>query len=819
MLGAVLRRMWGNLNLSARLMTGSGIALTLSSAALLYTVVLNDVERNRRDLREKIKYELEFIAPAIAEQAVIGDYSFISQMLNARVEQRDIAKAGWVDSMGNPLVAVSPPAPVRAPDWFVRWMNLPVEEVSRDLDVGGQSYGRVFLQIDPIATINNIWDNSVDMLQLLLFGIGLLFSVTLAIASNGLRPIVDLAQSAVRFGRGDYSVRMESDGSPEIVASIEAFNSMAENIQSLVNSLNESRAVLFAEKERAQVTLASIADAVVTADTAGNVDYLNPVAEKLTGWPLSEAIGQSLPTVCRLASEGGRAPIDDPLAALLQTSAAGKVQHAVLLSKNNEQHPIEHSSASIRNREGETIGTVLVFRDVGESRKMAHQLSWQATHDALTGLVNRAEFERRLRLLVDEANSDGTSHAMLYLDLDQFKVVNDTCGHVAGDAMLREVSALLHTRIRESDTLARLGGDEFGVLLHGCDMERALAVAESLRQAVAEFRFAVHDKAFVIGISIGVVAIAGDGQAASGVLAAADAACYSAKDKGRNRIQAYYPGDAELLQRHGEMQWVSRLTSAFEQERLTLHCQRILGIQPDIQGEPHYEVLLRMLDETGELTPPMAFIPAAERYNLMPVIDRKVITMAFAACKSLMERGGEPPLLCLNISGASLNDESFLEFVHEQFARHGVPPHLICFEITETVAIANLTRATRLIRDMRALGSKFSLDDFGSGLSSFAYLKALPVDFLKIDGGFIKDMTTDPIDRAMVKAIIEIGHVMGIKTIGEWVENESTLEMLRDMGVDYAQGFVIDTPRPLDHVMQQRAMASVTSIKERRTAI
>jgi diguanylate cyclase (GGDEF)-like protein/PAS domain S-box-containing protein len=819
MIGPVLRRMWGKLNLSARLMTGSGIALTLSSAALLYTVVLNDVERNRRDLHEKIKYELEFIAPAIAEQAVIGDYSFISQMLNTRVEQRDIAKAGWVDSMGNPLVAVSPPGALRAPGWFVRWIDLPTDEVSRELDIGGQSYGRVFLQVDPTPTTNIIWDNSVDMMQLLLFGIGLLFSVTLAIASNGLRPIMELAQSAVRFGRGDYSVRMESDGSPEIVASIEAFNSMAENIQSLVNSLNENRSVLFAEKERAQVTLASIADAVVTTDTRGNVDYLNPVAEKLTGWTLAEAVGKSLPLVCRLSTENGGELIDDALGALLDGAPAGKMQHAVLLSKHGDQHPIEHSSASIRNREGETIGTVLVFRDVGESRKMAHQLSWQATHDALTGLVNRAEFERRLDLLVDESNADGIAHAMLYLDLDQFKVVNDTCGHVAGDGMLREVSALLHTRIRESDTLARLGGDEFGVLLHGCKMERALTVAESLRQAVAEFRFAVHDKAFVIGISIGVVAITGDGQAASGVLAAADAACYSAKDKGRNRIQPYYPGDAELLQRHGEMQWVSRLTSAFEEDRLTLHCQRILGIQPDIGSEPHYEVLLRMLDETGELTPPMAFIPAAERYNLMPVIDRKVITMAFAACRTLIDAGGAMPLLCLNISGASLNDESFLAFVHEQFKRYAVPPHMICFEITETVAIANLTRATRLIRDMRQLGSKFSLDDFGSGLSSFAYLKALPVDFLKIDGGFIKDMTTDPIDRAMVKAIIEIGHVMGIKTIGEWVENDSTLAMLRDMGVDYAQGFVIDVPRPLDQVMQQRAAAPVAGPKGLRTAI
>jgi diguanylate cyclase (GGDEF)-like protein/PAS domain S-box-containing protein len=811
--------MWGEMNLSARLMTGSGIALTLASAALLYSVVLNDVERNRRELHEKIRYELEFIVPAIAEQAVIGDYAFISQMLKSRVEQPNIAKAGWVDAMGNPVVAVSPPGPVKAPHWFARWAQLPTDQVSRNIDIGGQSYGRVFLQLDPIPTLNYIWDNSVDMLQLLLFGIGLLFSITLAIASNGLRPIMMLAQSAVRFGKGDYSVRIPHDGSPEVVASIEAFNSMADNIQSLVNSLNESRAVLFAEKERAQVTLASIADAVVTTDIDGSVDYLNPVAEKLTGWPLGDAVGKPLSTVCRLVTEERREPIADPLGALIdETGSPRKMQHAILLAKSGEQYPIEHSSAAIRNREGEIIGTVVVFRDVGESRKMAHQLSWQATHDALTGLVNRAEFERRLRLLVEDANASGNVHAMLYLDLDQFKVVNDTCGHVAGDSMLREVSALLHTRVRDADTLARLGGDEFGVLLHGCNMERAMVVAESLRQAVAEFRFAVQDKAFVIGISIGVVAITGDGQAASGVLAAADAACYSAKDKGRNRIQPYFPGDAELVQRHGEMQWVSRLTSAFEEDRLTLHCQRILGIQPGMEADPHYEVLLRMLDEHGELTPPMAFIPAAERYNLMPVIDRRVVTMAFSACQGLAGRSTGLPMLCLNISGASLNDETFLDFVHEQFTRYNIPPHMICFEITETVAIANLTRATRLIRDMRQLGSKFSLDDFGSGLSSFAYLKSLPVDYLKIDGAFIKDMTTDPIDRAMVKAIIELGHVMGIKTIGEWVENDSTLAMLRDMGVDYAQGYAIDIPRPLEQVIQQRLVQDLDALRGQRAA-
>lgn len=818
MTGAALRRLWERLNLSARLMLGSGAALFLCSAALLYTILETDVGRQRRDLREKLQNELEFIAPVIAEQAVIGDYALIEQMLKARVELSFIARAGWADAMGSAVVAAGDLKNPRAPAWFRRWARMPADEVSKPVEIGGQAYGRVFLALNPTPALDALWDESVDLLQMILFGFALLFSVTLAIANNALRPLVNLAQTAMRFGSGDHALRIQVEGPPEVRASITAFNSMAHNIEGLLNSLNDSRTTLFAEKERAQVTLASIGDAVVTSDLAGRVEYLNPVAESLTGWRLAEAIGQPLSTILPLVAESGRPLAADPVDAALHNGVAGEApRHAMLTARDGTEHPIEHTAAPIRNREGVITGAVLAFRDVGESRKMARQLSWQATHDALTGLVNRVEFERRLNALVEHSNSDGTQHSLLYLDLDQFKVVNDTCGHVAGDELLRQVSGLLQKGIRDSDTLARLGGDEFGVLLSGCPVERAVTIAESLRQAVSQFRFAWQDKSFVVGISVGVVSISGGREQSARVMAAADAACYSAKDKGRNRVQVYLESDTELAQRQGEMQWISRLIRAMEENRLILYCQRIRSAQRDEEREVHHEVLLRMVDENGKMVPPMAFIPAAERYNLMPTIDRRVVARTFEAAAHINAvRRDIQTVLSINLSGASLNDDTLLRFISDQFSLHGIPPRMICFEITETSAIANLTRTTRLISELRKLGCRFSLDDFGSGLSSFAYLKNLPVDYLKIDGGFVKDMARDPISRAMVKAIHDIGHVMGIETIAEWVDSDETLAMLRQMGVDYVQGYGVGKPVPLDNIRPAAELISEARLASHR---
>lgn len=433
------------------------------------------------------------------------------------------------------------------------------------------------------------------------------------------------------------------------------------------------------------------------------------------------------------------------------------------------------------------------LKELKLGQEYAVKLAYHASHDPLTNLVNRLEFEKRLALALHTAVSQGRQHVVMYLDLDQFKIVNDTCGHAAGDQLLRQVSALLKEQVREGDSLARLGGDEFGVLLENCPMQEAIGIADKLRQCIADFRFVSDAKSFTIGASVGVVQVADGMLSLTDILSAADAACYMAKDKGRNRVQLYRPHDSEVSMRKGEMEWVSRLQRALEEGRFVLYAQKIMSIGEQLPQKSHHELLVRMLDEHGKIVPPMAFIPAAERYSIMPMIDQWVVHNAFAAISTL---GPDCGTYAINISGASIGDERILEFVREQFRTFVMPPRSICFEITETAAIANFDKAARFFGEMKSLGCLFSLDDFGAGMSSFGYLKHLPVDFIKIDGSFVKDVAKDPVAVAMVRAINDVGHVMGKKTIGEFVDGETVLRTLRDIGVDFAQGNWISPPGP-----------------------
>jgi len=422
-----------------------------------------------------------------------------------------------------------------------------------------------------------------------------------------------------------------------------------------------------------------------------------------------------------------------------------------------------------------------------------------AYHDALTGLVNRVEFENSVRHALRTA-SEGARHALLYLDLDQFKVINDTCGHVAGDELLRQLAMLLKEPIRESDTLARLGGDEFGVLLAHCSLDKAQSVAERMLQLIREFRFVWQDKTFAIGASAGLVIIDGSGQTLSDLLRAADMACYAAKERGRNRVHVYRPDDAELLQRHGEMQWISRLQRALEEDRFVLFSQPIVSLSPAKDSARQAELLLRLRGDDGTLILPGAFIPAAERYSLMPELDRWVVRHAFTN----IARWGGPDSdgvlgkCFINLSGATLSDDGFAGYVREQLRVHAVAPESVCFEITETAAIANLASALEFIGEVKRLGCQVALDDFGAGLSSFSYLKTLRADFLKIDGSFIRNMLADPMDAAIVEAINSVGHVAGLETIAEFVETPEIKEALARIGVDYAQGYGIALPAVLE---------------------
>ncbi len=436
-----------------------------------------------------------------------------------------------------------------------------------------------------------------------------------------------------------------------------------------------------------------------------------------------------------------------------------------------------------------------------EARRAAEEdLSWQATHDTLTELPNRRQFESALARQLDSAREQGQRHAVLYIDLDQFKVVNDTCGHLAGDALLKQLAPVLAAKMRRADTLARLGGDEFGVLLEGCDLLHAQHVAAQILTAIRAFRFAWEGRVFALGASIGIAAVTSESRDVESVLAAADTACYLAKDKGRNQVQVYCEDDEEVSSRHGEMGWVSRITQCAEDNRFFLHCQRVVSLDPAARdGNEYLELLLRMRDEQGRVVPPMAFIPAAERYHLMGTIDRWVVAKALTCLAQLRQRasaGAIPPRFGINLSGMSLGDPAFADFVLQHFEQSGTPADAVCFEITETAAISNLGRAARFIQRFRDLGCRFALDDFGSGLSSFAYLKSLPVDYLKIDGSYVRGIAQDRFDHAVVASIQRLGFAIGAKTIAESVENEATLERVRSLGIDFGQGYGIHRPEP-----------------------
>ncbi len=556
---------------------------------------------------------------------------------------------------------------------------------------------------------------------------------------------------------------------------------------------------LFEEKERAQVTLHSISDAVITADNDYRINFMNPIAEAITGWKAENAMGRDLRMVFNPLHEMTHQPITSWFEGdLPDAQMVGLNQHALLVTPAGKECIVETGIAPLRNFQGDKTGLVLAFRDVTYARQLARDLAWAASHDPLTGLFNRREFELRLAESLRDARNNQHRHAMLYMDLDQFKVVNDTSGHMAGDELLKNLGSKLLSLTRPNDLFARLGGDEFGLLLRNVSLEQASEIAESLREAVRSFRFVWQERMFEVGVSIGVVPITRETPTPANVMMAADAACYLAKDNGRNRIHVSEENDQDVSFRREEMRWTQRIAHALEHNSFRLYYQKIVPVGLAHQ-EMHCEILLRMMGENGEIISPMSFIPACERYSLMPTVDRWVIRHALAWISS-HSPDGEIATYFINLSGQSFNDDTFMAFVVQSIRASEVDPKRVGFEITETAAIANLEKALEFMRVLLEMGCRFSLDDFGAGMSSFAYLKRLKVDKIKIDGMFVRNMVADVTDRAMVEAINRIGHVMGIQTVAEFVENPESLAILAELGVDFAQGYSIHQPEPLERI-------------------
>jgi len=652
--------------------------------------------------------------------------------------------------------------------------------------------------------------NRILFQSLFMVVLGLVVTVVFALrmARTVTRPVLSLTRAVDKIKNGQLDHRVATLSGGEVGRLEDGINAMAAALQEARDKEKKrSEDALFLEKVRAQVTLESIGDGVITTDAEGRIVYMNPVAEQFTEWKGDAARGKPLSEVFKIFDEDSNRLEEYPIHYCLQE---GRIirhdSHHLLMSHEGGKIEVQDSAAPIRDRDGAILGAVVVFHDVTEIQSMARRMAFLASHDPLTGLLNRREFETRLNQVLESAQAGQREHALLYLDLDQFKIVNDTCGHIAGDELLKQLANHMQKEIRASDVLARLGGDEFGVVLEDCSVDKAKQIADLLRQSVKDFRFLWESRTFEIGVSIGLVPISRDSGGITEVLSAADSACYVAKDHGRNRIHIYQPGDRAMAQRRGEMQWVHRLRQGLENNSFDLYCQAIVPLGEEASPSARfYEILVRVQDE--DLVLPAAFIPAAERYHLMPSIDRWVIRTVFSMLEEHQARSGgagEPgsARFAINLSGQSLGDEKFLEFVMQQFAQHHISPASICFEITETAAIANLARARDFIARLKSMGCRFALDDFGSGLSSFGYLKSLSVDYLKIAGDFIEGMVEDPVDHAMVDAINQIGHVMGLTTIAESVENAPILNSIREMGVDYAQGLGIDTPKPLHQVLQ-----------------
>lgn len=760
-------------------------------------------------LTSKVKTMTKILANSLEYGIVSGNDVYTKSLLSDFAQSNDIIKASIYNNEGESISSISSTKYDAIPDNNKLYIETGVfrsTESIDDFDSEDINYKnrvgtlRVVVSTQELEKEKNAIILEGVIITLLLVLITTI--VTIAFIKRITTPFMAILNGIDIIRKGNVGYQLESSSITELDSLARSINEMSTTLKAAQDEIvNKSDNALYVERSKALVTLESIGEGVITTDTESNITYMNPAAEILTGTRFRNMQNQNIHKVLRIRYANSDTITKYPVEKVIHDKKnLSHDPHLTLVKPDNSELVIKDTASPIMDQTGNVIGLALIFHDFSNVKHMSDKLAYQASHDDLTDLYNRREFERQLKDALKDACDRDTEHTLCYIDLDQFKTINDTCGHLAGDILLKQISHQIKNRIRRHDLIARLGGDEFGIIFYDTPVNEAESLAEAIKGGVADFKYIWHDKSFDIGISVGLVPINATVNSHSELLMRADSACYIAKDKGANCIHTYAPSDKDFIRRNTELQWYNTIIDALDADDFFLFCQEIQPLTLSKgQESGRYEILLRMRSEDGTALPD-EFIPAAERYLLMSRLDRWVMDtfLSFFETKAIDDFGGNT--YNINLSGQSLCDDEFLDYTIQRLQGRYVNPAMLTFEITETAAISNLDKALHFINTLKKLGCRFALDDFGTGVSSFQYLHDLPVDYLKIDGKFVRNIDNNEVNHSIINAITDIGHELGLEIIAEYVEDETIREKLKNCNIDYIQGYAVGKPFPLNEV-------------------
>lgn len=780
-------------------------SITLFLCIVIFFLALKLIDTSNNNITDfrfrQASSHAEILANGTVDALLTKDYATVEQWVISAIPNKDDAFAlisspqgkilvhSDLSMVGHNLTARDISAPV---SFEIKHHDKSAIEIIHPIFINhtilGYAHVAYYIQQEAGQPINLIRENIYPLiLSFFILLIGIFF-----IVRKITRPIELLQENISNSSIGKYKPIPD-----EVLRSSEEVSGLAQAFDYMRNSIIKSHNELELKKIQLETTLHSIGDAIITTDETGMIDYMNPNAQRLTGWSEEEAYGKALFDIYPSKTESGESTDKQFRDCLLYGIPINRGENYIFQHRSGKEIAVEQTTAQIKDSENSVLGMIIVTHDVTKEIELKYALEHRATHDDLTGLPNRSEFNRCLDLLIKNSSQQKSEHALLYIDIDQFKIINDTSGHVAGDELLKQVTQLFSSEVRKHDKVFRLGGDEFAIILNDCSLSDAENLAEKIRKITSDYHFGWNKLQHKITISIGLVPIARNNINKRKILSLADAACYTAKNSGRNSVYVLKDDDKQFDSHTGAIDWAPKIANSIKNNLFRLYYQSIHPLKNDGKPTRHIEILLRLSDNS-KIVNPGTFLPSAQRYNLMPAIDRWVISNTFSWLSNNLDVLLSLDTIAINLSGDTIIEKDIATYIINELHRYKIPGNKICFEITENVAISNLLSATSLITTLKDEGIKFSLDDFGTGMSSFEYLKSLPVDYLKIDGIFIQDISHDEIDFAMVKSINEIGHIMNIKTIAEFVMDKKILQLLTQIGVDYAQGYYLSTPEPVE---------------------